>query len=210
MIRVTAFIIGVNVLLYLWQISTGVNSASPSFESAILWGADYVPLTFTEQPYRLFTSLFFHFGFVHLAMNMYVLYFFGRIAEEIYGHVYFLVLYICCGVFSSVFSDLFIQVNTISGGASGAIMGIGGALTATAFLKPELYLNKKVLVINMLINLGIGIVTPGVNNAAHIGGFLMGAGLSYIWVSYFKYKITISLIVSLTVILLLFFKIQKT
>ena len=66
----TAVFIAINVGLFLWQALTGVNISSPSLVDAIHWGADYAPLTFLEEPARLFTSMFFHFGMIHLVLNM--------------------------------------------------------------------------------------------------------------------------------------------
>lgn len=68
---------------FLWQVLTGVNISSPSLVDAIHWGADYAPLTFLEEPTRLFTSMFFHFGFIHLMLNMWALYIFGSVAEQL-------------------------------------------------------------------------------------------------------------------------------
>ncbi|MCF8999520.1 rhomboid family intramembrane serine protease [Acinetobacter nectaris] len=196
---VTALLIAINTTLYLLQISTGVNSSTPATIDAIHWGADYAPLTMTSEPYRIFTCLFFHFGFIHLALNMWSLYIFGSIAEQIYGRRYYISLYILAGITGSLFSEWisihnsyallnsFSQglVPTINGGASGAIMGIGGALTLLAFFPPtprqKFILSKKTLIIVMLINLSIGLLTPNINNMAHIGGTIMGALLSFIW-----------------------------
>ena len=79
----TALFIAINVSLFLWQVLTGVNITSPSLVDAIHWGADYAPLTFLEEPTRLFTSMFFHFGLIHLMLNMWALYIFGNVAEQL-------------------------------------------------------------------------------------------------------------------------------
>ena len=81
----TAVFIAINVGLFLWQALTGVNISSPSLADAIHWGADYAPLTFLEERARLFTSMFFHFGFIHLMLNMWALYIFGSVAEQLFG-----------------------------------------------------------------------------------------------------------------------------
>lgn len=197
---VTAVLISINVGLYLWQIFTGVDSATPSLKDAIVWGADYAPLTLLYEPERLLTSMFFHFGFIHLAMNMWALYLFGQIAEQIYGKFYFIGLYLIAGLGGSLLSSWFniydSQVflkdlqNTallphVSAGASGAVMGLGGALTFLSLLPPTnnqpLILNAKSLILIMLINLMIGIFTPNINNWAHLGGVLLGIVLSAIY-----------------------------
>ena len=183
----TYVIIAINVLLYLYQVATGVDSASPSTADAIAWGANY---NVTEYPYRLITSLFFHFGFIHLALNMWALYVFGTVAEQIYGTRFFIALYFICGIFGNLVSS----TDIVSAGASGAIMGLGGVLTTVAFLKPQMGLNKKGLVGIMLLNLMIGVLTPQINNMAHVGGFMMGALMAYI---HHKYTQTMSILVGI-------------
>ncbi|MBF7689163.1 MULTISPECIES: rhomboid family intramembrane serine protease [Acinetobacter] len=205
----TAFIIIVNVGLYLLQITAGVNSSNPSLLDAIRWGADYPPLTLIYEPYRLFTCMFFHFGFIHLALNMWSLYIFGKIAEQIYGRFYYICLYLLAGLTGSLLSNWITIENsyhllhvfsvdllpTVNGGASGAIMGLGGALTILSFFPPApqqpFILSKKVLLWVMLINLSVGFITPNINNMAHIGGILMGVILSLIW--YFSQRKNTSL-----------------
>ena len=195
----TALFIAINVSLFLWQVLTGVNISSPSLVDAIHWGADYAPLTFLEEPTRLFTSMFFHFGLIHLMLNMWALYIFGSVAEQLFGRFYYLGLYILAGLMGSLLSGFIdiqntvqlLQTNdpklfpTVSAGASGAVMGIGGALTILSLLpilpKQRFILDKKTLVMVMGINLFIGFTMPGINNAAHIGGMLMGAVLAAIW-----------------------------
>ena len=58
----TALLITINVGLFGWQILSAVNITDPSPMDAITWGADFTPLTFSGQPERLFSSMFFHFG----------------------------------------------------------------------------------------------------------------------------------------------------
>lgn len=195
----TALFIAINVGLFLWQVLTGVNITSPSLVDAIHWGADYAPLTFLEEPTRLFSSMFFHFGLIHLMLNMWALYIFGSVAEQLFGRFYYLGLYILAGLMGSLLSGFIdiqntvqlLQTNdpklfpTVSAGASGAVMGIGGALTILSLLpilpKQRFILDKKTLVMVMGINLFIGFTMPGINNAAHIGGILTGAVLAAIW-----------------------------
>jgi len=195
----TAVFIAINVGLFLWQVLSGVNITAPSLVDAIHWGADYAPLTFLEEPIRLFSSMFFHFGFIHLMLNMWALYIFGSVAEQLLGRFYYLGLYILAGLMGSLLSGLIdihntfelLQSNdvrllpTVSAGASGAVMGLGGALTVLSLLpmlpKQRFILDKKSLVMVMGINLLIGFTIPGINNAAHIGGMLMGAVLTVIW-----------------------------
>ena len=197
----TALLIAVNVSLFGWQILSGVNITDPSPLDAIAWGADFTPLTFLSQPERLFTSMFFHFGLIHLMLNMWALYIFGSVAEQLFGRWYFVGLYLCAGLMGSLFSgymniqDSYALIEggvanpgllpSVSAGASGAVMGLGGALTILSILpvlpRQRFILDKKTLLMVMGINLFMGFMIAGINNAAHIGGMIMGAVLAVLW-----------------------------
>jgi Uncharacterized membrane protein (homolog of Drosophila rhomboid) len=81
----TALLICINVGLFGWQVLNGMDITQPSSPDAIRWGADYAPLTYLAEPIRLFSSMFFHFGLIHLMLNMWALYIFGSVAEQIFG-----------------------------------------------------------------------------------------------------------------------------
>lgn len=198
---ITAFIIAINIALFAWQVITGMDVSNPNSADAIRWGADYAPLTFLVEPFRLFSSMFFHFGLIHLMLNMWALYIFGSVVEQLFGRWYFLGLYVLAGLSGSLLSGYISIQNSytllnanemipellprVGAGASGAVMGLGAALTLLALLPPlprqKFILDKKTLVIVMAINLSMGFMISGINNAAHIGGMLMGLLLSFIW-----------------------------
>ena len=138
-------------------------------------------------------------------LNMWALYIFGSIAEQMLGRFYFIGLYLLAGLMGSLLSSyvtirdsyaLLEHFDPLAGlqssliphvgaGASGAVMGLGAALTILA-LFPALpdqrfILDKKSLVMVMAINLAFGFIATGINNAAHIGGMIMGALLAMIW-----------------------------
>lgn len=203
----TAALIAINVGLFSWQVLHGVDITQPSTSDAIRWGADYAPLTFLGEPIRLFTSMFFHFGLVHLMLNMWALYIFGNIAEQLFGRFYFIGMYVLAGLMGSLLSGYITIQNSyeilhlgkkasadlfpsVSAGASGAVMGLGASLTILSVLPPLLnqryILDKKTLLFIMGLNLAMGFMTDGINNSAHIGGMIMGALLACCW--YFGQK----------------------
>ncbi|OTG83777.1 rhomboid family intramembrane serine protease [Acinetobacter sp. ANC 4648] len=197
--KITLLLIAINVGLFTWQILTGVNITDPSTADALRWGADYAPLTFLEEPFRLFSSMFFHFGLMHLMFNMWALYVFGNVAEQTLGRIYYLGLYVLAGLMGSLLSGYLdirhsyelLQnfdpslIPRVSAGASGAVMGLGGALTVLSLFPPtpnqRFILDQKSLIIVLAINLAFGFFATGINNAAHIGGMLMGALLALTW-----------------------------
>lgn len=198
----TLSFIVMNVGLFLSQVLTGVDAQHPATLDALAWGADFAPLTYSTEAWRLFSSMFFHFGLIHLMLNMWALYLFGHLAEQHFGRFYFAGLYLLAGLMGSLVSgavDLYHslqlmqqlpQVNVellprVSAGASGAVMGIGAALTIMSLLPPlahqRFMFDKRSLVLIMAINLIFGFVVPGINNAAHMGGMGMGAFLALTW-----------------------------
>lgn len=212
----TALLIAVNVGLFSWQILTGVNITDPSPVDAIAWGADFTPLTFLGQPERLLSSMFFHFGMIHLMLNMWALYIFGSIAEQLFGRTYYVALYFLAGLMGSVLSSYLSILDAyqllqhfdvkllpkISAGASGAVMGLGAALTVISLFptlpRQRFLLEKKSLLLIMGINLVFGFTVSGINNAAHIGGMIMGALLAGAW--YFSQKVVKTNFIQITAI----------
>ena len=77
--------------------------------------------------WRLFTAMFLHASFFHIAVNMYSLYFVGSIMEQVIGRWRFLLLYLASGLAGSA-GALILSPLSLTVGASGAIFGILGAL----------------------------------------------------------------------------------
>lgn len=132
--------------------------------------------------YRLFTAMFLHGSITHLFFNSFALYSFGRDVERFLGTFRFLVIYFLAGLAGSIASYV-ISPNP-SLGASGAIFGLVGAMGAF-FLKTRHVFQEMSrqqianLIFMVLLNLGIGFTTPRIDNAAHIGGLIMGALAGY-------------------------------
>ena len=97
---------------------------------AVLSGREAMPveIALLPAPATIFTSMFLHAGFLHLAGNMWFLWIFGNNVEEAMGHIRFLIFYVLCGV-AAVFSQVFPNPGSIVPmvGASGAISGVLGA-----------------------------------------------------------------------------------
>jgi membrane associated rhomboid family serine protease len=120
---VTLSIIAVNVAVFLYQLSLGMNSYAGS---RFIMHFGLVPDRFTYS--SVITSMFIHGGFLHIAGNMWFLWIFGRGVEDLVGHARYLLLYLACGIAGAI---LFILINSNSTiptvGASGAIAGVMGA-----------------------------------------------------------------------------------
>jgi membrane associated rhomboid family serine protease len=182
---VTPALIAANSIMFLIALALGGGLLVPNPDVLIGLGTDYTPLTLGGQWWRLLTSVFLHFGLLHLAFNMWALYVNGRLAERIFGSVRYLVIYLVAGVTGSLASLLWHPLVN-GAGASGAIFGVLGALLAF-FIKKEggvpASVTKAQLRIAMVFvaySLLNGARYRGIDNAAHIGGLIGGFLLGYL------------------------------
>lgn len=173
------------ILLFIVQTVMGVNPTEPAQQDLLAWGANFLPLTLGNEPWRLVSSLFLHIGFLHLLFNMFALYYFGQVIERLFGAIHTLGIYLLTGIGGNILNNYLswqaIQLDgyeqSLSAGASGGIMGMGGVLLVAVFFKiraNEFRFNFSALVWIMLINIGSGFIMPGIDNAGHIGGTLTG------------------------------------
>lgn len=156
------------------------------------WGSNVNPLTLGGEPWRIFTSMFLHFGFLHLMVNMYALYSMGIGLEARIGSVRFLLVYFVCGVVANLFS-LELNLFANSAGASGALFGLYGyslgALLASNL--EDATARKRILsgfVVFVLIN-GFIAWTVNVDLWGHVGGFVGGLLIS---LAQFRLRVLIS------------------
>ncbi|KAG5533764.1 hypothetical protein RHGRI_027821 [Rhododendron griersonianum] len=135
-----------------------------------------------HQSWRLISCIWLHAGIIHLVVNMLSLVFIGIRLEQQFGFVRIGFIYLLSGFGGSVLSTLFIR-NSISVGASGALFGLLGAMLSELITNWSIYSNKAAalvtLVVIVVLNLGLGML-PGVDNFAHIGGFLTGFLLGFV------------------------------
>jgi rhomboid protease GluP len=176
----TQVIVGVNVLVFLGMVLSGVSPVSPSRVQLVMWGANFAPLSLGSQPWRMLASNYVHIGIIHIFFNMWCLWNLGRLAEQIFDRWTYLLIYTASGIAGSLVS-LWVHPQGVGAGASGAIFGLAGGLIAVLYLgrlpiaKEALKPTLKSLVMFAAYNLFFGLV-PGIDNAAHLGG--LGAGLA--------------------------------
>ena len=194
----TALILA-NVAVFVYQLtlpphaSQGfvlANATIPARFPAALSG--HAPLEVAFLP--LLTSMFLHGGIAHILGNMLFLWIFGDNVEDFYGHITYLFFYLVCGIGAGLLHVLFNWNSTLpSLGASGAISGVMGAylilyprsriLTLVfIFLAPIpavfiLALWFVMQFVSGVSSLGMA-ATGGVAWWAHVGGFLLGMGIT--------------------------------
>jgi membrane associated rhomboid family serine protease len=202
---VTVALIASCVLVYFWQVSLG-----PTRGAAAVYSFGFIPaLLFTDASLppelalipasaTLFSSMFLHGGFMHLAGNMLYLWVFGNNIEDVCGHGRFLAFYLACGVaaaFAQALPDPGSEIPMI--GASGAISGVLGAYLllfpharvhvliwlGLVWLRtiPAGWLLGFWFVFQLVSGLWSDPTQPGVAFWAHIGGFVAGMALIFIF-----------------------------
>ncbi len=186
------------IFMLMWR-----QASYGSLSNALLldWGANFAPYTLTGQPWRLLSSAFLHGSWIHLALNMYMLVVLGTVLERAGGTLRFGVAYLLSALGGSLLSALwhgYHEVGStsfafgvalassgiqpvVSVGASGALMGLAGAAAAFALRRRHDSAGDAPVAINLgalgqviAINLGSGFLISGIDQAAHLGGVVVG------------------------------------
>lgn len=189
---VTYALIALNVLFFFVEMSGG---------EAFIGTWAFVPRRFLANPAgdfpTLFTSMFMHAGWLHLGGNMLYLWIFGDNVEDRFGHVKFIIFYLLCGL-AATFAQLMFSVgsNVPNLGASGAIAGVLGAYILL-FPRGQVRVlqGSQVIPVPALMVIGLWLVLQffsgigsiasagqgGVAYMAHIGGFVAGFVLTFLF-----------------------------
>jgi membrane associated rhomboid family serine protease len=192
---VTTALIAINVIVYLaelalgadamngtgnWIYNHGVLFANGAYENGQLLtgpvhatapaGFQAVGVSHGEW-WRLLTAAFLHYGPIHLALNMYSLYFAGSILEQVIGPWRFALLYLVSGLAGSA-GALYLTGGSPTAGASGAIFGVLGALLV---LERRGNISTGGQVAGLIVlNLIFTFAVPGISVGGHVGGLIGG------------------------------------
>lgn len=178
----TLGLIAVNVAAFLAEIYMGGSEDS---EALIGLGALWPPEVFENgEWWRLLTASFLHFGPVHLASNMFVLWVLGRLLEPMLGSLRTLAIYILGALVSSAFVLWLMKAGIteygLLVGASGAIFALLGAeamMVLQSWWRDSEHFDRRKLS-TLAVMLGLQIVidlsVPNVSFAAHASGFFAG------------------------------------
>ena len=187
---VTYVLVALNILVFFVELIAGDTFI-------VTWS--FVPSRFLASPAResvtIFTSMFMHGGWLHIAGNMLYLWVFGDNVEDRFGHLRYLGFYVVCGVVALFTQLAFSMESSIPIlGASGAIAGVLGAyvllfprrrvIVLLGFLVvplPALAVIGFWMVLQFFNGIGSIIYsadTGGVAYMAHIGGFIAGVALA--------------------------------
>ncbi|MGN1139607.1 MAG: rhomboid family intramembrane serine protease [Oliverpabstia sp.] len=175
-------IVGVNILIF---VLTEIIGDTEDVTFMLKCGAAYTPWILDGQWYRLFTSMFLHFGVSHLLNNMVLLLFLGDMLEELTGKWRYLLIYLGGGLAGNIISllmDCRSGEMAVSAGASGAVFAVIGGIFVVLVKQrgkvKDLTLSRLVLVV--FLSIYHGFQSTGIDNAAHVGGLLGGIFLTFL------------------------------
>jgi len=148
------------------------------------FGAKFVPGTIPgsqatplNQWWRFITPMFLHAGIIHIGFNMLLQLTLGRDMELAIGTLRFALVYICSGIFGFVLGGNYAANGIASTGASGALFGILALVILDITYSWKSRANPKrdllFVLLEVVVSLVLGLL-PGLDNFAHIGGFISG------------------------------------
>lgn len=141
-------------------------------------GALFGPLVADGEWWRIVSSGFLHLGFLHIGMNMLLLFFLGRVLEEAIGSTRFAAIYSVSLVAGSL-GSLLLEPTVAAAGASGAVFGLmGAALVASRSrgINPWESGIGTLVVLNLLLTFAV----PGIAKGGHLGGLIGGLVVGYL------------------------------
>jgi rhomboid protease GluP len=165
---------------FIAAVATGAGWWHGSNAVQLAWGANFGPATQDGEWWRLLAAVFLHFGALHLGFNAVALVEAGRYVERMLGPRNFLAVFLIAGIAGNLVSLATQGGGAVSGGASGAIFGLLGALLAGLWFERSrldpgefrwLFRGAGVFV---AASVGLGFAVPGIDNAAHLGGLGFG------------------------------------
>ncbi|MGC2636308.1 MAG: rhomboid family intramembrane serine protease [Acidobacteriaceae bacterium] len=195
--RATYTLVGINLAVYLFTLVQSGSLMGPTFHDKasfqLLCNGGFV--LFDGQWWRIVTSIFVHFGWIHIGGNMWCLWNLGLLGEPLLGEFGMIAAYLLTGIAGNLVSVAFHPVpygepgGILSAGASGAVFGIAGVLLmllrSPLLPIPQIELKKLrrsvwyFALINFVLDAGLWVAHTSIqiDNTAHLGGFLSGIAL---------------------------------
>lgn len=182
----TNIIIALNLVAFVLMGSLGAGWFEvESMMPYILYGANNGAATTDGEWWRLLTSMFMHYGILHLVLNMWALFQAGHFMEKMLGRASYLLAYFASGLVGGLASLCWYGDRVWSAGASGAVFGVYGMILG--YMLREKQAIPRSIYQSMLkstltfagYNILYGLAKSGIDNAAHVGGFL--GGIAFGW-----------------------------
>jgi membrane associated rhomboid family serine protease len=167
---VTKALLAINVGVYLITAFQGNGLNSPGGSLFLRWLL-YGPAVANGDWWRLITSAFLHANLIHIAFNMYFLWFVGSAVEQALGRGRFVLLYIVSALSGSA-GALVWTPTAPTVGASGALFGLLGA--ALILERQRNYVLGGSAMGLIVINLILSFAISGISIGGHVGGLIGG------------------------------------
>ncbi|MGD9572492.1 MAG: rhomboid family intramembrane serine protease [Thermoleophilia bacterium] len=174
----TGVLVAVNILVYLAEIAQGVGYSGVEGSQIVRDGAIYGPAVADGEWYRMVTGAFLHAGIIHIAFNMYLLWFLGSALERYAGPGRLLAIYFSSILWGSA-GALLMSPDSITVGASGGVFGLMAAVFLLERQRGVALLGSTVGML-LLLNLVITFLLPGISVGGHLGGIVGGAAAGFI------------------------------
>jgi membrane associated rhomboid family serine protease len=169
----TYALIVLNVLVFLGTMAGGSSLTGSGGGSIYSRFALDAPDVSQGDYWRLVTSGFLHYGLFHILFNMYALYWLGRMIEPALGHARFAAIYFT-SMLTGALGALLLSPNSLTAGASGAILGLLGAAFVMARARGIDVMATGIVPI-ILLNLVITFLPgSGISIGGHVGGLIGG------------------------------------
>ena len=171
--RVTQALIAINAAAFIVEVVGGGGLANRGTGTIVEHGALFGPaIADNNEYYRLITGGFLHAGFLHIGLNMYLLWILGQMIEPALGHFRFAVLYFTA-LLAGSFGALLVSPDSLTVGASGAIFGLMGAAVVMMRARGMSVMESGVGGL-LVLNLVFSFVFSGISIGGHIGGLVGG------------------------------------
>jgi membrane associated rhomboid family serine protease len=176
-IDATRVLIAVNVVAFILTAVNGAgvltgNGTSTAYDRFALRPADVA----SGEWYRLVTSMFLHFGFLHIAFNMWALLVIGTPLEQMLGRLRYVTLYFLSGIGGGLLSMALGPIDETAAGASGAVFGLFGAFYVITRRRG---LETGPIVGLIAINLVFSFTFSGIDWRGHVGGLIVGSAVAF-------------------------------
>lgn len=181
---ITLALIAINVAVFIFTVVVGGDMMHPPTTTLQKLGANIYGVTDHGEWWRLLTSMFLHAGLIHILLNMYGLYSLSLFFEPAMGRVKYLVIYLVAGLVGSL-ASLYITKPGTGVGASGAVFGIMGGVAVYLLVNRSRYdqtaWKKQMMELGVVfaVNIIYGLMRPEIDDAAHLGGLVAGAGMTW-------------------------------
>ena len=164
-------------IFIVFLIETALGGSQSSYVLIKMGAMNNYAVVAGNQWWRLFTAQFLHIGIMHLISNAVMIYYIGYYIEQLLGHWRFLTLYLLSGIGGNLLSLALGSDASLSAGASTALFGLFGAMTAVALRNRSnpiiSYLGRQAFWL-AVINIVFDLFAPNIDIYGHLGGLLAG------------------------------------